>query len=138
MLKKQCGQHVGNQGDFMETGAFFFLKATVYTHSIRQHPVCQQIHTFISLYLYDINDLDLVVQTSFELNQTSTPNMNHVRFNNKTLHKLVIYIWIHCLENGILFLLIICYFCCMQWMDTDTMPFQLVLLRCKLTFKSFV
>lgn len=43
----------------------FFLKATVYTHSIRQHPVCQQIHTFISLYLYDINDLDLVVQTSF-------------------------------------------------------------------------
>lgn len=65
--------------------------------------------------------------------------MNHVRFKNKTLHKLVIYIWIHCLENGILFLLIMCYFCyfcCMQWMDTDTMPFQSVLLRCKLTFKS--
>lgn len=26
MLKKQCGQHDGNQGDFMETGAFFFLR----------------------------------------------------------------------------------------------------------------
>lgn len=93
-------------------GLFFFLKATVYTHSIRQHPVCQQIHTFISLYLYDINDLDLVVQTSFELNQTSTPNMNHVRFNNKTLHKLVIYIldtlsgkWHIIFVNNMLFLL---------------------------------
>lgn len=39
----------------------FFLKATVYPG--QKNPVCQQIHTLISLYLYDINDLDLVGQT---------------------------------------------------------------------------